>query len=143
MSCSICQSITFQATAGSRLDGSVRYESVSVPPCLGASADVVGLPPALPPVVPPLHAARPSESARSAASTPAAAVAILPVVRRPFIAASLDSPSVPDEWSSSALLWVEGVAQPVTDEVEREHRDHDGEAGIDDEVRRREVVRLT
>ncbi len=35
MSCSICQSMTFQAIAGSRLDGSVRYESVSVPPCVG------------------------------------------------------------------------------------------------------------
>src|SRR5674476_856666 len=39
MACSICQSMTFQATAGSRLDGSVRYASDIVPPCTGVSDD--------------------------------------------------------------------------------------------------------
>src|SRR5450759_1541539 len=39
MACSICQSMTFQATAGSRLEGSLRYASDIVPPCTGVSDD--------------------------------------------------------------------------------------------------------
>ena len=57
--------------------------------------------------------------------------------------ASLDVPiQYVSWWSSSPLLRVERIAQPVPHEVEREHGDHDGEARIDHEVRRRQVVRL-
>ena len=75
MSCSICQSMTFHAIAGSRLDGSVRYESVSVPPCVGVSDEELGLLP--PPPASPPQAASPSESASRAASTTTTAAAVL------------------------------------------------------------------
>jgi hypothetical protein len=90
MSCSICQSMTFQATAGSRLDGSVRYESVSVPPCLGVLDDELGLPMAPPLELPP-QAARASERARRAARIAAARIAsVLSEIGRCVIPASLE-----------------------------------------------------
>src|SRR5262249_31753329 len=40
-----------------------------------------------------------------------------------------------------ARAWIEEVAQGVADEVERKHREHDGEGGEEDEVRGVEQVR--
>ena len=90
MSCSICQSITFQAIAGSRLDGSVRYARVSVPPCLGWSEDEEGLLPP-PSLVAVPHAASPSASTSTSPSTATVATAP-PLIERRVIAASLDVP---------------------------------------------------
>ena len=113
-----------------------------MPPCLGWSEDEVG---AVPPV--PRDAVRrrrvpaPGTRARTATAS----------LRRLSLWSS-DSlhwppPStpdpVPDEKSSSASLRPKVSRSPSPTKVEREHRDHDREAGIDDEVRRREVVRLS
>src|SRR5450756_66014 len=80
MACSICQSMTFQATAGSRLEGSVRYASDIVPPCTGVSEDDGLWPPDEPPPAEPPQAASASVRSRARASVGARAL-LLRVLR--------------------------------------------------------------